>query len=522
MNEAVITAKHERGLHDFEKTSNLLIRILVYSSAFYFFSYVTADTDLWGHIKFGEDLWAAKSLHRFDIYSYTAFGAEWINHEWLAELIMFFVYSTFGSAGLLMGKLFVGFAIIYILSLIASRRSCNRLVYGIVFVLCVFVMSPGFMIRPQLFTFLSVSYFLYVFHLYFERQMNLLWSLPLVMVFWVNCHGGFLVGAGMFPVVVGCEYVNCRMRNKDTAHLRRMVFWLILTEASVFINPYGYHLPEFLYKTLSVPRGIEEWYPVTVFDLSYLRFKLLALLFLCCFFIRNQQRRYWEAGIISIALIYAFMHQRHTPVFAIVAAPYLIENLSLTFQRTGAFEKIRSSSIYAILSVFLCILVGYQVFFTGCKYVKAQCNIIVDPTKYPLGAIRFLKENGVKGDLLLPFDWGEYAIWKLHPDCRVSIDGRFRTVYPEKVLADHFSAAVDETKLLELLEKYPADIILGRQNPLYERLISTQNSWKYVYSDSTSIVFVKNNSSQGDVLERLRRNALIYPDNDTPLSTYFP
>ena len=220
-----------------------------------------------------------KSLHRFDIYSYTAFGAEWINHEWLAELMMFFVYSIFGSAGLLIGKLFVGFAIIYILSLIASRRSCNRLVYGIVFVLCVFVMSPGFMIRPQLFTFLSVSYFLYVFHLYFERQMNLLWSLPLVMIFWVNCHGGFLVGAGMFPVVVGCEYVTCRMRNKDKAHLRRMVFWLFLTEASILINPYGYHLLEFLYKTLSVPRGIGEWNPVTVLDFSYLRFKLLPFFF---------------------------------------------------------------------------------------------------------------------------------------------------------------------------------------------------------------------------------------------------
>ena len=161
-------------------------------------------------------------------------------------------------------------------------------------------------------------------------------------------------------------------------------------------------------------------------------------------------------------------------------------------------------------------------FFTGYKYTKARCNIIVDPTKYPVGAVRFLKENGVKGDLLLPFDWGEYAIWKLHPDCRVSIDGRFRTVYPEKVLADHFSAAVDEIKLRELLEKYPADIILGRQNPLYDKLISTPNSWKYVYSDSTSIVFVRDNSSQGDVLERLRRKELIYPDNNTPNSAYFP
>ena len=522
MNGTTTTSKHERGLHSLENTFNLLMKILVYSSAFYFFSFVTADTDLWGHIKFGQDLWTAKSLYRFDIYSYTAFGAEWINHEWLAELIMFFVYRTFGSAGLLMGKLLVGFAIISILSLITSRRICNIFVYGLVFVLSVFVMSPGFMIRPQLFTFLFVAYFLYVFHLYFENQKNLLWSLPLIMILWVNCHGGFLVGAGMFPVVVGCEYITCLMRHKNTAHLGPMMFWLILTEASIFINPYGYHLPAFLYKTLSVPRGIGEWNPVSVFNLSYIRFKLLAFLFLCSFFIRNQERRYWEAGIIGIALIYAFMHQRHTPVFAIVAAPYLVENYSLMVRRTNVSEEIRSFSSYAILNLFLCILIGYQLFFTGSKYIKAQCNIIVDPTKYPVSAVHFLKENGIKGNILLPFDWGEYAIWKLYPDCRVSIDGRFRTVYPEIVLTDHFSAAADETKLRELLEKYPPDIILGRQNPLYQRLIATQDRWIYVYSDATSIVFIRNSGSQMHVLERLKRNELEYPDNKTPISIYFP
>jgi hypothetical protein len=522
MDGATANSRHEKGFHSLENNFNLLVKILIYSSAFYYFSFVTADPDLWGHIKFGEDLWVAKSLHRFDIYSYTAFGAKWINHEWLAELIMFFVYRTLGSVGLLTTKLLVGFAIIYILSLIAFRRNCNILVCGLVFVLSVFVMSPGFMIRPQLFTFLSVAYFLYVFHLYFERNMNFLWTLPLNMALWVNCHGGFLVGFGMFPVAVGCEYLTCRMRNKNTTHLRRMVFWLILTEAAVLINPYGYHLPEFLYKTLSVPRGIGEWNPVTVFDLSYLRFKLLALLFLCSFFIRNRERRYWETGIICIALFYAFMHQRHTPVFAIVAAPYLVENFSIMVQRRGFFGKIRTFSSYVVLSLFLCILVGYQVFFTGYKYKKTQGNIIVDPAKYPVGAVRFLKENGVKGDLLLPFDWGEYAIWKLYPDCRVSIDGRFRTVYPEKVLDDHFRAAVDETKLRELLEKYPADIILGRQNSLYERLISTQNNWIYVYSDLTSIVFIRNNIFQRDVLERLKRKGLNDSHNNAPLSSFFP
>ena len=503
-----------------EKTFNFLIRILVYSSAFYFFSFLTADTDLWGHIKFGKDLWAAMAFQRVDIYSYTAFGSEWINHEWLSELIMYFAYHIFGSPGLLIGKLLVGFSIVYLLSKIVFHRTCEPIVYGMVFVLAVFVMCPGFMIRPQILTFLFTAYFLYCFHLYLERGKNLLWSLPIIMIAWVNCHGGFLIGAGMFPVAVGCEYITCRMRNRDTGHLRRMVFWLILTEAAVLINPYGYHLLSFLCETLRVPRGISEWDPVTVFDLSYLRFKLLFLLFLSSFFIRNRERRYWEAGIITVALIYALMHQRHTPVFAIVAAPYLTESISLLVRKTDVSKRIRTFSVHILLSVFFLLLISYQVAFAGYKCIKAEWNIIVSPAEYPISAVRFLKQNGIKGNILIPFEWGEYAIWKLYPDCKVSIDGRFRTVYPQEILKDHFEAAGDEARLKDLLDKYPADIILGRQNPLYQRLISTQNRWIYVYSDPTSIVFLRDGGLNGDVLDKFRKNQLIYPKGS--VSQYFP
>ena len=522
MDGTITTAKHERRLFASKKTLNILIQILVYSSAFYFFSFITADTDLWGHIKFGKDLWDAMAFQRVDIYSYTAFGSEWINHEWLSELIMYFAYHIFGSPGLLIGKLFVGFSIVYLLSKISFHRTCEPIVYGIVFVLSVFVMCPGFMIRPQILTFLFAAYFLYSFHLYLEREKNLLWSLPIIMVLWVNCHGGFLIGAGMFPVAIGCEYIACRIRNRDTGHLRRMVLWLVLTEAAVLINPYDYHLLGFLYETLSVPRGISEWDPVTVFDLSYFRFKLLALLFVSSFFIRNKEKRYWEVGVIIIALIYAFMHQRHAPVFAIVVAPYLTENISLMVKRTGLFGRIRSFSSQVLLSIFLLLLISHQVAFGGYKYVKAEWNIIVDPTEYPVYAVRFLKQNGIKGDILIPFEWGEYAIWKLYPDCKVSIDGRFRTVYSENVLNDHFEAIGDEARLKDLLEKYPADIILGRQNRLYQRLLSTEKRWVYVYSDPTSIVFVRDGGSQRDILNKFRRKELIYPGKDTKPLIYFP
>lgn len=499
-----------------------LFRILVYSSAFYFFSFVTADTDLWGHIKFGDDLWASKTLHRFDIYSYTAYGREWINHEWLSELLMYFTYTIAGSPGLLLGKLLIGFAIVYVLSRMSFNRTYNPLIYGLIFVLLTSVLSPGFMIRPQLFTYLFTSLFLYVFHLYLERRKNLLWSLPLIMILWVNCHGGFLVGIGMFFVVLICEVISYNLKTKRQAqYLYNLILWFILTSLAILINPYSYGLLVFLYETLSVPRSISEWYPVGIFDLSYLRLKVLALLFLLTIPFGRNKKRYWEVAIIVTALLYAFKHQRHTPLFAIVIGPYLTENLSMMLKYRNLPDKLKlSPPSYLLINIFLVFLIGYQLFYAVDRYIKAKFNIIVNPREYPVYAVNFLRENKIKGNILLPFEWGEYVIWKLYPDCKVSIDGRFRTVYPQEVIDDHFKVGNDRSGWERLINKYSTNIILARQSLFFHQLISSQSEWVYIYSDPLSIIFIKNEDSQKGILEKLKRKELRYPH--APLSIYFP
>jgi len=510
----------QNNLELFKKILHVLLAVMVYSSAIYFFSFITADTDLWGHIKFGEEIWESKTLLRSDIYSYTAQGHEWINHEWLSELLMYGVYDIFGSPGLLIGKMLIGFAIIALLSLISCHRYSHPMVYGIVFVISIFIMSPGFMTRPQLMTFLFTSLFLLVFHLYLERKMNFLWSLPLIMILWVNSHGGFLIGVGIFPVVVACEIISCRLKRSDRRHLRGLIFWLILTEISVLINPYGLHLLTFLYESLSVPRSISEWGSVRILDLSYLRFKILSILVILSLFINKEENRYWEISIIAITMLYAFIHQRHTPIFAIVAAPFLTEKLSELGKRIRLFGRVNSSFSFVILNIAVVVLIGYQISHATNKHIKTKFNIFVDPNIYPTYAVHFLKENRIKGNVLLPFEWGEYVIWKLYPDCKVSIDGRFRTAYPEEVLDDHFEALRNEERRMELLDKYPTDVVLVRRNSPFQKMIAIRQDWIYVYSDSLSKIYLKDGVSQKEIIEQFKVKKLIYPK--TKLSIYFP
>lgn len=505
----------------FGKHFPLLLILLVCSSAIYFFSFITADPDLWGHILFGKEILSSRAIPPADIYSYTAYGAEWINHEWVSEALMFYIFNTFGSPGLLVGKTLIGLVIVTILSWICFNRKTNPLSYGIVLVTSVFIMSPGFMTRPHLMTFLFTALFLLVIDLSLEKRMNILWALPLIMILWVNSHGGFIIGAGILPVITVLEYISCFIKKKNKNHLRGMVVWTLITEASMLMNPYGFKLLIFLSETLSLPRSISEWNTVSLFDLSYLRLKIFSICVILSFFIQRHKSRYWEIGIIIVAMLFAFLHQRHTPIFAILAAPFLAEKLSGVENVIKRNNRYLSHSSYLILSIFIVCVIGYQLIITMNKYKKTGFNIIVDPNVYPVMAVQFLKMNNIKGNLLVPFDWGEYAIWKLYPDNRVSIDGRFRTVYPEDVIEAHFDGARSQEGWNTLLKRYPTDIVLARRNLFYRGMITVNtDDWVYIYSDSISMIFLKNSEITKKIIERFNARQLIYPENK--LSIYFP
>jgi hypothetical protein len=210
------------------------------------------------------------------------------------------------------------------------------------------------------------------------------------------------------------------------------------------------------------------------------------------------------------------------PFFGIMVAPYLVFQIStLISEIQPRFPRLTFTRVSKnLIAIFLTSVVAYQTYVGTSRYVMANCNIIVDPGTYPVAATRFLQRNNVRGNLLLPFDWGEYAIWKLYPRCKVSIDGRFRTVYPESVIQDHFIAENDSARWRALIEKYPSDVLLTRQIPFFQALIQQGGPWINVYSDPVSIVFLRNNQKNEDALQRFKAGRFEYPKS--PPSIYFP
>src|SRR5215831_4222552 len=90
----------------------LIPLFLLASFCLFWFSDTVADPDLWGHIRFGQDILRTGSLIRTDTYSYRTAGQVWINHEWLSEVIFAGIYNRLGPRGLIVSKVFLSLLII--------------------------------------------------------------------------------------------------------------------------------------------------------------------------------------------------------------------------------------------------------------------------------------------------------------------------------------------------------------------------------------------------------------------------
>src|SRR5918996_6316803 len=80
-------------------TFRRFLHALLLLSVVFMISETTGDPDLWGHVRFGQDMLSHGTVYVPDTYSFTADRA-WINHEWLAEVLMAVAFDQLGSAGL--------------------------------------------------------------------------------------------------------------------------------------------------------------------------------------------------------------------------------------------------------------------------------------------------------------------------------------------------------------------------------------------------------------------------------------
>ena len=147
-------------------------------------------------------------------------------------------------------------------------------------------------------------------------------------------------------------------------------------------------------------------------------------------------------------------------------------------------------SIQSVLTIGLGVLLTWNIFVGLKKNGTNNFKIWVEPTIYPNYVVQFMETNKIQGNILVPFDWGEYLIWKL-PESKISIDGRFRTAYPNDVIGKHKNFIIGNKSWRDLITNYPTDIVLTRIKDSTHLRMNKEKDWINIYQDQTASLYIR-------------------------------
>jgi hypothetical protein len=421
----------------------------------------TSDYDLYGHILFGRVSLSQGNPPRLDTYSYSAPGAPWVDHEWLTEMVFAWLYDSAGPGGLILWRLLMGLAVAALLYDILRRRVRRLLPRWGLFWAALASMAAFLQFRPQMVTYLGFTFCLWVLLGPGRRDRRWLLFLPVAMVPWTNAHGGFMAGLGLVALVGAGRAVSAfRGRPGGWREVGLLGATLAGMALATLANPYGLDLHRSVLEqtTSSVTaRVVVEWLPLWRQAAMGENIGVLvpfAGLFLAVALIvaaspgRLDAARWAVLGVLGLM---AFKALRHVPL----AAPALVA-AALPAAPEAWFEEGRESpKILACLSASALILVAALV-----KPVSFRPRVYLTPGSFPVGAVNFMKTNGLGGNVLSQFRWGEYVLWHLGGEVKVFMDQRYDSVYPRRVIEDYLTVAFVRAEAEKVLKAYPHDFAL--------------------------------------------------------------
>jgi hypothetical protein len=411
-------------------------------SAFSLALVTRADADLWGHLRFGLDLIETGRLIAVDPYSFTQ-DTPWINHEWLSELQMAWAYRAGGLPGLLLLKgaiVWIVFAIVWL----GLRGIDFRVRLAAMLLLVIGTIHMTSTVRPQLWSFLCLTLLCYALT---SDRPGVRWWLPLLFAFWVNCHGGWIVGLG----VVGVWAAGAIWHSPAAWR-----HWAAVTAASLaatLVNPYGIGLWEFIASTVRLHRQIDEWRPL--WHAPALNWVPWIVAVIGTVWAVSRRTSGWRpAGAVLLMLAYASARVMRIESLFVVAAALLLAP-ALRERWPGRIGLAASHGLVAGTATLLILAIPAA----GLLARRAVACVPIRGGWAPdLEAMAALK-HARSGRIVTPFNWGQYAIWHLSPGVRVSMDGRRETVYSDTAVETSRAVFAGRAEGLAALADWRAEYV---------------------------------------------------------------
>lgn len=440
-----------------------------------FFIYPVGDADLGWHLRYGESLLSTGHLLRQNIFSYVLPQYQWVNHSWLYDPLVAWLFRNLGFLGLsLMGALLIA------LSFYLVCKHLDSL--ALLFATLMFIFFGQHLLtiglRSQLISLILTAYLW--FRLQSKRSPTRFYDLPLVFLFWANLHGQYLMGLGVIWLTVLGRLIN-KPRPPATGHLMLIA---CLSTLITLINPYGYQLfiTSLSHLTSPLTANIFEWMPWEIHSLRFIALFSYGLFLMYTLYKTPVRHRRWDHIFVFVALfILSLKARRVIPFFLLVSLSTVATHLAAFMPKPVNQISRLTTGILITGGLFLLLyLLPSRHLLTQTWSTYCQTNVLCSE---PL--IDFLRRQPLQGNLLNAYRLGGHLIYR-SPQTKVFIDGRM-TLWQDLTghypFQDYLDMIHAQPNALALINQYQIRYVLA--HPEFELIPLLENTlhWTLIYSD---------------------------------------
>lgn len=492
------------------KSLFIFISLLVLVSSFS----KIADLDFWWHLKTGQIILQQKQFLYRDIYSFTAEGREYIDHEWLFQVLQYLTYTLAGPAGITLLKSLI-LILIYCINLsVLQKNNVSPILSAGILILSISGALIRFIERPEIFTtlFLILTYVIIDNYLR-NGQRKILFFLPVLYLLWANTHAAVILGLFLQMTFLLGLLIESQLKNLNypvhysvqPSQVKTLAIIFAISLLITGVNPYGYRVLKVPFElTAIIDSGIlqnQEWQQPSPILLPFF---YVCLLFTFLIHISQFRRLHVIPFVFAAFLGYiSLKYVRNVGIFCMMMPILVASSLSALASKTNVVRW----GTMGVAAGLLFILVRAYPFEFG----------VGEASYFPDQISRFTKEKNLQGNMLNSYGFGGYLIWTLFPERKVFIDGRNEVYLPllqrlHKESADSrgWNRLLSDYKIEYALLNYVDDLervteIDKNQKAVvyYEPFTSTRfprERWALIYFDDDGMVVIKKNGVNRSLL----------------------
>jgi hypothetical protein len=488
--------------------TDMLWLIIILAGFLFFTSLIPLPpNDFWWHLKIGEWIWMHKAIPTTNMYAWTL-PADHVYYygTWLGELILYALYRLGGIEVLAMIRTLLAGISFWLVGYEAHRRSGSWRIAAVVVALAYAMTLNNLIVRTQIWSWVPFMIFYILLARFSDRQLKPAWLLacPLIMIFWVNSHGAFILGLALVGIYFIGESIGALLKLSDTLEWKRIA-WLagtgMLSLLAILVNPRFTGIFTYVFDLMTDKPSqqlIVEWQSPTPQGIANIVF-YVSILLLVMVLAYSRHKLKPTAMITILAFLWlAWSGQRYviwfgmtmTPILALGIRRFPLKVPSLTIQRNWVNVVIAGLLLIPVIAVQPWFVESIPLPKTYWEQAlkRSPEGPLLD-VETPVAAVQYLKENP-GGRIFNEMGYGSYMIWAI-PVQGVFIDPRVE-LYPYEQWQD-YANITHGIRCEQLLEKYNVNRVLlskALQKELSIFLASDSN-WKLEYNDSYAEIWTK-------------------------------